>query len=36
MADIEEKLRLNRNDLISLGLLLGCDYDPGVRGVGKV
>ncbi|CAH1245003.1 GEN1 [Branchiostoma lanceolatum] len=36
MADIEEELLLDRNKLVGLGLLLGCDYCPkGVPGVGK-
>ncbi|CAK8683799.1 unnamed protein product [Clavelina lepadiformis] len=37
MVDIERKLQLNRNALIAMALLLGCDYAPqGVPGVGKV
>ncbi|CAG0886380.1 unnamed protein product [Cyprideis torosa] len=32
--DIEQKLGLSRTDLIALGLLLGCDFYPGVPGVG--
>ncbi|XP_066267652.1 uncharacterized protein [Branchiostoma lanceolatum] len=36
MTDIEEELLLDRNKLVGLGLLLGCDYCPkGVPGVGK-
>lgn len=36
-AAIEEQLNLTRSDLISLALLIGCDYCPqGVPGVGKV
>ncbi|XP_078612991.1 uncharacterized protein LOC144882829 [Branchiostoma floridae x Branchiostoma japonicum] len=36
MTDIEEKLLLDRNKLVGLALLLGCDYCPkGVPGVGK-
>jgi 5'-3' exonuclease len=36
MDRIENELNYNREMLITLGLLLGCDYDPkGVSGVGK-
>ena len=36
MDDIESILGLNRDKLIALGLLLGCDYVPkGVPGVGQ-
>lgn len=34
MADIEKKLGFGRNSLITLALLLGSDYSPGVRGFG--
>ncbi|CAH3147543.1 unnamed protein product, partial [Porites evermanni] len=36
MDDIEAELNLNRQNLVALGVLLGCDYLPqGVSGVGK-
>ncbi|KAK3742364.1 hypothetical protein QZH41_019300, partial [Actinostola sp. cb2023] len=36
MDDIESELGLNRQSLVSLAILLGCDYLPqGVPGVGK-
>lgn len=36
MEEIEIKLDLNRQKLVALGILLGCDYLPqGVSGVGK-
>ncbi|XP_002741315.1 flap endonuclease GEN homolog 1-like [Saccoglossus kowalevskii] len=36
MLDIEEKLTLNRNKLIAMALLMGCDYlSDGVPSVGK-
>ena len=36
MADIRDQLGLDRQKLIALALLLGCDYVPkGVMGVGK-
>ncbi|XP_050222035.1 single-strand DNA endonuclease 1 [Mercurialis annua] len=34
MDDIERKLGFGRNSLITLALLLGCDYSQGVRGLG--
>ncbi|MFS8016434.1 putative spleen exonuclease [Helianthus anomalus] len=34
MDDIEKKLGFGRNSLIALAVLLGCDYSPGVRGIG--
>jgi DNA excision repair protein ERCC-5 len=34
--NIEKELLLNREKLIMMGLLLGCDYFEGVRGVGIV
>ncbi|XVF12479.1 hypothetical protein REPUB_Repub08aG0122000 [Reevesia pubescens] len=34
MDDIERKLGFGRNSLISLALLLGCDYSQGVHGLG--
>jgi len=36
MSTINKKLTLNRSRLISLGLLLGCDYCAGVPGIGQV
>ncbi|EEC13092.1 xp-G/rad2 DNA repair endonuclease, putative, partial [Ixodes scapularis] len=35
MADIESKLGLNREKLIALAVLSGCDYFPGLQNVGK-
>ena len=36
MAEIERDLQLNQRDLISLALLLGCDYGKeGVKYIGK-
>ncbi|XP_052203978.1 single-strand DNA endonuclease 1 isoform X2 [Diospyros lotus] len=34
MADIERELGFGRNSLITLSVLLGSDYSPGVRGLG--
>ena len=35
MSDIEEVLGMDREGLVALGLLLGCDYVPkGVPGIG--
>ena len=35
MSDIETELGIDRNGLVALGLLLGCDYVPkGVPGIG--
>ncbi|CAM0910646.1 unnamed protein product [Alopecurus aequalis] len=34
MEDIEKKLGFGRKSLISLAVLLGCDYSSGVRGFG--
>ncbi|XP_042434643.1 single-strand DNA endonuclease 1-like isoform X2 [Zingiber officinale] len=34
MKDIEQKLGFGRNSLISLALLLGCDYSQGIHGFG--
>lgn len=34
MADIERKLGFGRNSLITLAILLGCDYFDGVHGIG--
>ncbi|KAJ7969980.1 Flap endonuclease GEN-like 2 [Quillaja saponaria] len=34
MADIQRQLGYGRNSLISLALLLGCDYSQGVYGLG--
>ena len=36
MSRIKSKLSLDQARLISLGLLLGCDYCDGVPGIGKV
>uniref|UniRef100_A0A2R5LL28 Putative flap endonuclease gen n=1 Tax=Ornithodoros turicata TaxID=34597 RepID=A0A2R5LL28_9ACAR len=35
MSDIESQLNLTREKLIAVALLAGCDYFPGVQGVGK-
>jgi len=36
LADIEEKLSLNREKLVAMSLMCGCDYDQaGVQGIGK-
>ena len=36
LNDIETRLRLDREKLVALGLLLGCDFVPkGVPGVGQ-
>ncbi|XP_037556217.1 flap endonuclease GEN homolog 1 [Dermacentor silvarum] len=35
IADIENKLGLNREKLVALAVLAGCDYFTGVRSVGK-
>ena len=36
MVDIETHLKIDREGLVSMGLLLGCDFCPkGVPGVGK-
>ena len=36
MDEMKQRLGLDRNKLVVLGLLLGCDYLPkGVPGVGK-
>ncbi|KAL8248867.1 hypothetical protein R6Q59_005735 [Mikania micrantha] len=35
MDDIEKKLGFGRNSLIALAVLLGCDYSPGVHGIGR-
>ena len=36
MVDIETNLNIDREGLVSMGLLLGCDFCPkGVPGVGK-
>ncbi|CAN7938476.1 unnamed protein product [Ixodes hexagonus] len=35
MADVESRLGLNREKLIALAVLSGCDYSPGLHGVGK-
>jgi len=35
MEDIEKKLGFGRKSLISLALLLGCDYSNGVRGLAR-
>lgn len=35
-AEIESKLNLNRDMLVELAMLLGCDYTDGVKGVGPV
>ncbi|KAF3961174.1 hypothetical protein CMV_014178 [Castanea mollissima] len=34
MTDIERRLGFGRNSLITLALLLGCDYSQGVHGLG--
>lgn len=36
MVDVETNLNIDREGLVSMGLLLGCDFCPkGVPGVGK-
>ncbi len=36
MAEIESQLGINRESLVALALMLGCDYCPkGVPGVGR-
>ena len=36
MVDVETHLKIDREGLVSMGLLLGCDFCPkGVPGVGK-
>ena len=35
MEDITAKVGLNREHLVALGLLIGCDYTEGVKGIGK-
>ncbi|KAK6178999.1 hypothetical protein SNE40_011459 [Patella caerulea] len=36
MKDVEEKLKLNRRDLVAYALLAGCDYnETGVQGLGQ-
>ena len=35
-ASVERYLGLDRTKLIQLGQLLGCDYTPGIGGVGVV
>ena len=35
MVNIEEELHLDRPKLLAMAVLLGCDYYPGVQGVGK-
>lgn len=35
MADIQKKLGLDREKLVALAVLAGCDYCPGVPSVGK-
>ena len=32
--DIEKKLGLTRDRMVALGLLSGCDYTQGVKGIG--
>ncbi|XP_076444299.1 flap endonuclease GEN homolog 1-like isoform X2 [Babylonia areolata] len=34
LSGIEEKLNLNRQDLVVIALLSGCDYGDGVKGIG--
>ncbi|EFA86417.1 xeroderma pigmentosum group G family protein [Heterostelium album PN500] len=36
MSDIEKTIGVNRDDLINLAMLLGCDYTAGVKGIGIV
>jgi len=35
-TDLQSELGLARHDMIALGMLLGCDYTMGVKGVGIV
>ena len=34
LKDIEKKVGLNREKLIVLGLLVGCDFAAGAQGIG--
>lgn len=34
-SDIKKRLNLDRNDMIGLALIAGCDYTDGIIGVGK-
>lgn len=36
LKDIKKKLSLNRDNLIDMAFLLGCDYTDGVKGIGVV
>ncbi|GAM28021.1 hypothetical protein SAMD00019534_111970 [Acytostelium subglobosum LB1] len=36
LSDIVVKVGLNREDMINLALLLGCDYTVGIKGIGIV
>ena len=35
MSDIESQLSYNRETLVAMALLIGCDYDDGVKSVAK-
>ena len=35
MEKINEVLKIGRNDMIAMGVLLGCDFYPGVPNIGK-
>ncbi|MFQ6020563.1 MAG: flap endonuclease-1 [Candidatus Aenigmatarchaeota archaeon] len=34
LKDVLKKLKINRNQLIIIGILIGTDYNPGIKGLG--